>query len=245
MLTPAPAESRHRRHIADAAYARYGRWARLHRARAVLKPAAWNATVAGALALKRLVDITVSGAALVALSPLFAVVAFIIRRDGGPAFFWQDRVGRHGRIIRFPKFRSMVVDAEARKAQLLAANDHGQSVTFKMKRDPRITSIGRVIRRLSIDELPQLWLVFTGDLSLVGPRPPVPSEVALYTLDDRRRLDVTPGLTCIWQVSGRSTIPFEQQVKLDVAYIESQSLWFDLRLLIRTVPAVLTGRGAF
>ena len=140
----------------------------------------------------------------------------------------------------------MVADAEARKAALAAANSHGaDGVTFKMKGDPRITRIGRLIRKLSIDELPQLWLVLTGDMSLVGPRPPVPSEVARYTLEDRRRLEVTPGLTCIWQVSGRSEIPFERQVGLDVEYIESRSFLMDLRLLARTVPAVLAGRGAF
>ena len=124
-------------------------------------------------------------------------------------------------------------------------NEHGQSVTFKMKKDPRITWIGRIIRRTSIDELPQLWCVLKGDMSLVGPRPPVPREVALYTLQDRRRLDVIPGLTCIWQVEGRGDIPFDEQVQMDMAYIESQSFWFDIKLLLKTVPAVLTGKGAY
>jgi lipopolysaccharide/colanic/teichoic acid biosynthesis glycosyltransferase len=114
-----------------------------------------------------------------------------------------------------------------------------------MKRDPRITWIGRIIRRLSIDELPQLWNVFAGDMTLVGPRPPLPSEVAQYTLRDRRRLDVTPGLTCLWQIGGRSDIPFPQQVQLDIEYIESRSLWLDISILVRTVPAVLLGRGAY
>jgi lipopolysaccharide/colanic/teichoic acid biosynthesis glycosyltransferase len=140
----------------------------------------------------------------------------------------------------------MVTDAEQRLRTLESNNDHGAGgVTFKMKRDPRITPIGRIIRKLSIDELPQLWLVVTGDLSLVGPRPPVPREVARYTLADRRRLSVKPGLTCIWQVTGRSEIPFERQVELDVEYIQSQSVWLDLRLLLKTVPAVLLGRGAY
>jgi lipopolysaccharide/colanic/teichoic acid biosynthesis glycosyltransferase len=114
-----------------------------------------------------------------------------------------------------------------------------------MKDDPRITWIGKIIRKFSIDELPQLWCVLRGDMSLVGPRPPVPREVALYSLADRRRLEITPGLTCIWQVSGRGDIPFPQQVKLDVDYIESQSFWVDLKLLFLTVPAVLTGKGAY
>jgi lipopolysaccharide/colanic/teichoic acid biosynthesis glycosyltransferase len=114
-----------------------------------------------------------------------------------------------------------------------------------MRKDPRLTWIGRIIRKLSIDELPQLWCVLKGQMTLVGPRPPVPREVAHYTLVQRRRLDVTPGLTCIWQVSGRSNIPFPRQVELDVQYIESQSLWLDFKLLAQTVPAVLLGRGAF
>jgi hypothetical protein len=119
------------------------------------------------------------------------------------------------------------------------------TLTFKMKRDPRVTWIGRIIRKLSIDELPQLWCVLKGDMSLVGPRPPVPREVEEYSLSDRRRLDVKPGLTCFWQVQGRGNIPFPQQCRLDVEYIESQSLWLDIKLLVQTVPAVLLGRGAY
>jgi len=197
-------------------------------------------------ALKRTLDIVVSGLALIALAPLFAVVAIAIKAtDFGPVLFWQTRVGRYGKLLHFPKFRSMVLDAEAVKQRLLAENDHGGGVTFKMKRDPRITGIGRIIRRLSIDELPQLYLVLKGDLTLVGPRPPVPAEVARYTLRQRRRLDVVPGLTCIWQVSGRSEIPFERQARMDIDYIDRRSIWFDLSLLLRTIPAVLFGRGAY
>jgi lipopolysaccharide/colanic/teichoic acid biosynthesis glycosyltransferase len=139
----------------------------------------------------------------------------------------------------------MVVDAERLKQELLQCNDHGESVTFKMKNDPRITWIGKLLRKSSFDELPQLWCVLVGDMSLVGPRPPVPEEVARYTLADRRRLNATPGLTCIWQVSGRGRMPFAEQVQLDAQYIESQSLWLDLRLLWRTIPAVLKGEGAY
>jgi lipopolysaccharide/colanic/teichoic acid biosynthesis glycosyltransferase len=196
--------------------------------------------------LKRTLDIVVAATMLLLLAPLFAVVALLVKlTDGGPVLFWQKRVGRWGREFNFPKFRSMVVNAEQLKASLLARNDHGGGVTFKMKRDPRVTWIGRIIRRLSIDELPQLWCVLRGDMSLVGPRPPVPGEVAKYTLEDRRRLDVVPGLTCIWQVSGRGNIPFPQQVALDAEYVEKRSLWLDFVLLLRTIPAVLTGRGAF
>jgi lipopolysaccharide/colanic/teichoic acid biosynthesis glycosyltransferase len=137
----------------------------------------------------------------------------------------------------------MYIDAEARKAALMATNEMQGGVTFKMKDDPRITRVGRFIRRASLDELPQLWNVMIGEMSLVGPRPPVPSEVATYAPADRRRPDGMPGITCLWQVSGRSSIPFPEQVKLDVAYLESPSLWLDLTLLLRTVPAVLQGRG--
>src|SRR5262249_49914706 len=145
------------------------------------------------------------------------------------------------REFTFPKFRSMVINAEQLKAGLLARNDHGDSITFKMKRDPRITWIGRIMRKFSIDELPQLWCVVRGTMSLVGPRPPLPSEVARYSLADRRRLDVTPGLTCIWQVNGRGDIPFDRQVELDIQYIESRSFWLDVCLLLRTIPVVLLG----
>ena len=124
-------------------------------------------------------------------------------------------------------------------------NDLKEGVTFKIKRDPRITWIGRILRKTSMDELPQLWCVLKGEMSLVGPRPPLPEEVSLYILQDRSRLDVTPGLTCIWQVSGRSEIPFSSQVKLDREYIESQSFWLDLKLLLKTIPAVILGRGAY
>jgi lipopolysaccharide/colanic/teichoic acid biosynthesis glycosyltransferase len=158
-------------------------------------------------------------------------------------FFTQTRVGRWGRPFPMKKFRSMYLDAEARKAQLLAQNEMRGGVTFKMKDDPRITRVGRWIRRASIDELPPLWNVVKGEMSLVGPRPPVPTEVAADGLSDRRRLDGVPGITCLWQVSGRSAIPFPEQVRLDVACLESQWLWLDLTLLARTIPAVLLGRG--
>ncbi|MBI3797657.1 MAG: sugar transferase [Deltaproteobacteria bacterium] len=211
-----------------------------------LKKYAWLTIVGGAKLLKRSLDIGVAALLLICLLPLFGLVALLIKlTDGGPVFFWQIRVGRWGREFPFPKFRSMVVNAEQLKDALLTENVHGENVTFKMKRDPRITWIGRIIRKLSIDELPQLWNVLRGDMSLVGPRPPLPREVAHYTLADRRRLDVTPGLTCIWQVSGRGDIPFPQQVQLDVQYIESRSLWADIKILLQTIPAVLLGKGAY
>ena len=217
-----------------------------HRFRYWRKKYAWIIVVGGARALKRLFDILVSGTLLLCLWPLFLGVALCIKlTDGGPVLFWQTRIGLWGREFPFPKFRSMVVNAEALKDSILEQSDHEDSITFKMKKDPRVTWIGRIIRKLSIDELPQLWCVLKGDMSLVGPRPPVPREVAEYTLSDRRRLDVIPGLTCIWQVSGRGDIPFDEQVKLDVQYIESQSIWVDIKLLIGTIPAVLLGKGAY
>ncbi|MCB1995427.1 MAG: sugar transferase [Burkholderiaceae bacterium] len=196
---------------------------------------------------KRGCDIAVAVVALLALAPLLAAVALAIKLyDRGPVLFWQQRVGRHGVRFAFPKFRSMCVDAEARLAALRERNQHGQDgVTFKMKHDPRITPVGRLIRRTSIDELPQLWSVLRGDMSLVGPRPALVSEVQRYELAHRERLLVTPGLTCIWQVSGRGEVPFAQQLEMDLDYIRNRSIGLDLKLLALTLPAVVGGRGAY
>ena len=207
---------------------------------------AWIIIVAGAMILKRVVDIVLSVFGLLILSPLFLLVAVLIKAtDGGPVFFWQARIGQGGREFPFPKFRSMVVNAERMQAALFSQSEDKDGVKLKIKKDPRVTWIGRIIRRLSIDELPQLWSVLKGDMSLVGPRPHILSEVAKYSLAHRRRLDAIPGLTCISQISGRRELSFEQQVNLDVQYIESQSLWLDIKLLLRTIPVVLTGRGAY
>ncbi|MEN9904047.1 MAG: hypothetical protein RLZZ555_612 [Pseudomonadota bacterium] len=197
--------------------------------------------------LKRCIDILLTLSAMLALLPLLLIVALVIKlHDRGPVLFWQQRVGRQGSLFAFPKFRSMCVDAEAVRARLLAENQHGeQGVTFKMRRDPRVTPIGRFIRRTSIDELPQLWCVLTGDMSLVGPRPPLVSEVERYSLQERERLTVTPGLTCFWQVNGRSEIPFPQQVEMDIDYIRQRSISTDVKLLARTLPAVVKGKGAY
>jgi exopolysaccharide biosynthesis polyprenyl glycosylphosphotransferase len=206
----------------------------------------WRWVVGGAHVIKRALDIVGSSAALCMLSPVFLTVALLIKlEDRGPIFFPQIRVGRFGRQFRMFKFRSMRVDAEQRLRELLAKNQHTNGITFKIKDDPRITRIGRFIRKYSIDELPQFYNVLIGDMSLVGPRPPVPREVALYTLADRRRLAVKPGITCIWQISGRAEIDFPGQVQLDVRYIESRSLAADLKILFKTVPAVLSGNGAY
>lgn len=215
------------------------------RLRLAVKKHLWRAVVDGSSALKRLLDLVASGGGLLALSPLFIVVSLVIRRDGGPVFFCQQRVGRFGKAFGMWKFRSMVPNADALKDKLLQQNEMAGGVTFKMKDDPRITPIGRFIRKYSIDELPQLWNVFCGDMSLVGPRPPVPREVALYSVEERRRLMVRPGLTCFWQVGGRSEIDFAGQVRLDLDYIRSESIWVDLKLLFLTIPAVLLGKGAY
>lgn len=194
----------------------------------------------------RTIDLLASCTGLVLLFPLFAIVALLIRLDSpGPVLFSQVRIGRRGRPFKCWKFRSMYLDAEARKNALLKDNEMQGGTTFKMRRDPRITRIGRFIRKASIDELPQLWNVFTGDMALVGPRPPVPAEVAVYGAVQRKRLSVKPGITCIWQVSGRSDIPFEQQVELDLEYISKRSLSLDILILIKTIPAVLFARGAY
>lgn len=197
--------------------------------------------------VKRLLDISVVLVASVVALPLFALVALAIKcQDGGPVLFWQQRVGRDGRVFAFPKFRSMRTEAEAMRANIAASNHHGaDGVTFKLKADPRVTSVGRWLRRTSIDEAPQLWCVLRGDMTLVGPRPALVGEVSRYSLADRERLSVTPGLTCIWQVSGRSDVPFPKQVEMDVTYIRERSLWTDFKLLLKTLPAVIRGHGAY
>ncbi|WOJ92161.1 exopolysaccharide biosynthesis polyprenyl glycosylphosphotransferase [Congregibacter variabilis] len=196
--------------------------------------------------IKRSIDLAVSSLALLLLFPLLLFTALAVKLESaGPVLFSQTRIGRRGRPFKCWKFRSMYIDAEARKSDLQAHNEMHGGMTFKMKRDPRITRIGRFIRKASIDELPQLWNVWIGEMSLVGPRPPVPAEVAQYTAMDRLRLSVKPGITCIWQVSGRSDIPFDEQVQLDIRYIHERSLWMDIRLLFATVPAVLFARGAY
>lgn len=215
--------------------------------KARLRGARWVLLQHGPAWGKRVLDGVVVVPALIFLMPLFAVVSALIwATDRGPVLYWQQRVGLMGKPFDFPKFRSMCVNSDGLRQTLEALNQHGtQGVTFKLKRDPRITWIGRVIRRFSIDELPQLWCVLKGDMTLVGPRPPLPAEVARYDLSDRERLSVVPGLTCIWQVSGRAEVPFDRQVLMDVEYIHQRSLLTDLTLLLRTVPAVILGRGAY
>jgi exopolysaccharide biosynthesis polyprenyl glycosylphosphotransferase len=197
-----------------------------------------------ALAAKRVVDLVVSMTALLVLSPLLLGVAIAIRLDSpGPVLFRQRRVGMNGREFTLLKFRSMYQDAEARLEALRSKNEVSGPV-FKMRDDPRVSRVGRFIRRTSIDEFPQFWNVLRGEMSVVGPRPPLPSEVQQYRRPHLRRLSVKPGITCTWQVSGRSGIGFDRWMELDLSYIDNWSFWHDMKILARTIPAVLTGRGA-
>ena len=191
-------------------------------------------------------DYSLTAAGLLALSPVLAAVAIAVKLDSaGPVLFRQERVGRHGKPFLMTKFRSMYIDAEARLAELEHLNEHGGGPLFKIKDDPRITRVGRFIRRYSLDELPQLFDVLRGTMSLVGPRPPLHSEVALYEQDVHRRLLVPPGITGLWQVSGRSDLSWEESVRLDLSYVENWSLALDLSIIARTVVAVLGRSGAY
>lgn len=196
---------------------------------------------------KRAFDVIASASLLVLLSPVLALIAACVKLgDGGPAIFAQRRVGRGGEEIEFLKFRSMVVDAEERLEGLRQQErDRGNDVLFKMSDDPRVTRIGKVLRRYSLDELPQLWNVLRGDMSLVGPRPALPREVADYDADAHRRLAVRPGITGLWQVSGRSDLSWDDTVRLDLFYVDNWSFVQDLLILVRTVRAVLAPRGAY
>jgi exopolysaccharide biosynthesis polyprenyl glycosylphosphotransferase len=181
---------------------------------------------------------------LLLIFPLLLGIALAVRSDGGPAFFRQTRVGLGGREFRVLKFRSMVVDAEAKLDELRSRNE-GAGLLFKMRHDPRITRVGHLLRKYSLDELPQLFNVLTGSMSLVGPRPPLPSEVAGYERAAARRLLVKPGITGLWQVSGRSDLSWEQTLRLDLRYVENWTLALDAQILLKTVRAVLSGDGAY
>jgi exopolysaccharide biosynthesis polyprenyl glycosylphosphotransferase len=197
-------------------------------------------------AVKSVVDRLVALVALILLAPVLLVVAVAVRvTTPGPALFRQTRVGIHGRPFRFLKFRTMYVGAERRRAELAARNINADGVLFKVRDDPRITPIGSFLRRWSLDELPQLLHVLRGQMSLVGPRPPLPEEVARYDDDTRRRLMVRPGLTGLWQTSGRSDLAWDEAVRLDLHYVDNWSPRLDAAILSRTVSAVLHGTGAY
>jgi len=205
----------------------------------------WSVRMKFVAQLKRWLDISVATLVLLLLWPLMVLTALAIKAEStGPVFFYQKRVGKGGQPFTCYKFRSMCTAAEIQKAALLQHNEVDGPI-FKMQRDPRVTRVGRVIRKFSIDELPQLLNIMKGDMSLVGPRPPLPEEVQAYRFEQLRRLDAVPGLTGLQQVSGRSDLPFERWVELDLQYIAEQSLRKDLTILLRTIPTVFFGKGAY
>jgi exopolysaccharide biosynthesis polyprenyl glycosylphosphotransferase len=194
---------------------------------------------------KRLFDIAASGTLIVLAAPIMVLIALVVKLDSsGPILFRQERVGKEGAPFKMLKFRSMVVDAEQQLTKLADRNE-GSGVLFKIKNDPRITRVGGVLRKYSLDELPQLFNIFCGSMSLVGPRPPLPREVAAYEHDVRRRLLVKPGLTGLWQVSGRSNLSWQDSVRLDLYYVENWSLAGDLVIILRTIRAVFHSTGAY
>jgi exopolysaccharide biosynthesis polyprenyl glycosylphosphotransferase len=197
------------------------------------------------LFFKRVADIAMSAIALILLSPVFLIVTLAIRLTSpGPAVFKQKRIGLHGRKFIMYKFRSMETNAEQRREELKRLNIMKGPV-FKARRDPRITKIGRFLRKTSLDELPQMWNVLIGEMSLVGPRPPLPTEVEMYKGWQRRRLSMKPGITCLWQISGRNKIKsFDKWAELDLKYIDNWSFWLDIKILLKTIPVVLSGFGA-
>lgn len=200
----------------------------------------------GYLMLKRAIDIVAASVGLILLLPIFLLLAIAIKIEDpkGPVFFSQKRVGKGERPFHMYKFRSMVSNAEELLADLLEKNEI-QGAMFKMKDDPRITRIGKFIRKTSIDELPQLWNVVRGDMSLVGPRPPLPREVAEYTAYDKQRLKVTPGCTGLWQVSGRNSLSFKEMVELDILYIRIRNIRMDFKIIIRTIRMLSGSKDAY
>ncbi len=227
-------------------FLRLNRGTRVFRVRARLMRWAWSAGVRGPRIVKRLFDVVGAGSMLVLLSPLLALVSLTIKiNSSGSILFSQTRIGKDGKPFRFWKFRSMYQNSEERRLELEAENEMQNGVLFKMKHDPRITPVGRLLRKYSIDELPQLWNVLKGEMSFVGPRPCLPGEVAQYSLHELKRLEAVPGLTCYWQISGRSELSFEEQVELDLKYLYSRGLLEDMKILFKTIPAVVTGHGAY
>ena len=198
------------------------------------------------LFIKRTLDILISGAIILSLAPLFMIISLLIKISSpGTVFFKQFRVGRNGRHFTLYKFRSMVFDAEEKKKELENLNEMNGPV-FKIKNDPRVTSIGRWLRKTSLDEIPQFWNVFIGEMSLVGPRPPLPEEVTHYKRWQKRKLSMKPGITCLWQISGRNNnSDFDDWMKLDLKYIDNWSLKLDMQIFLRTILVVLWGKGAF
>lgn len=194
---------------------------------------------------KRLFDLAVGLLVFVFVIPIVPLIALMIKLDSpGPVFYRQDRIGRGGRPFRFYKFRSMYREADRRRTELESRNEQ-EGPVFKIKADPRITPVGQFLRRSSVDEIPQIINVLRGEMSIVGPRPPLPVEVARYQPWHRRRLDVKPGITCLWQIAGRSQIGFDEWMRLDMEYLRTRSLRTDLAIFLKTLPAVMARRGAY
>jgi lipopolysaccharide/colanic/teichoic acid biosynthesis glycosyltransferase len=197
------------------------------------------------IAAKRLFDLIVGSVMLLLLLPILPLIALMIKLDTrGPVIFKQDRVGENGRIFKFYKFRSMIHQAEQRKAALARLNEQ-EGPIFKIRTDPRITSVGKFLRRSSLDEIPQIFNVLKGDMSIVGPRPPLPGEVSNYQTWQMKRLAIKPGITCLWQISGRSQIGFNEWMRLDMEYLKTRSIRTDLLIFLKTIPAVIARKGAY
>lgn len=206
----------------------------------------WNLSILIGHTLKRSLDIFVIFLFLPIFLPTFIIICIAIKLGSyGPIIFKQKRVGLCGKEFNFYKFRTMYQGSELELSNIFHLNESRDGVIFKLKKDPRVTKVGRWLRKTSMDELPQIFNVIKGDMSLVGPRPPIRDEVEKYTLDERKRLLIKPGITCLWQISGRSDLPFKQQVNLDKEYIRSRSVFGDIKILFKTIPAVLSGKGAY
>ncbi|MBC8092662.1 MAG: sugar transferase [Pseudonocardia sp.] len=197
-----------------------------------------------AAAIKNVVDVTATAVLLLLIAPVLLVIAAAVKSDGGPVFYRQTRIGRDGREFRMVKFRSMVTDADRLRDHLVAV-DEGAGPLFKMRRDPRVTRVGGMLRRYSLDELPQLFNVIGGTMSLIGPRPPLPNEAATYSAEEFRRLSVKPGMTGLWQVSGRSDLSWDESIALDLQYVDAWTPALELKIIAGTARAVLGGRGAY
>ncbi len=195
--------------------------------------------------VKRIFDVFCSLLALIVLSPLMLVTAIAVKSDGGNVIYSQTRIGKNGKPFKMYKFRSMCPDADKRLDELLKYNHYSSGPAFKMRDDPRVTKVGKFIRKYSIDELPQLVNIIKGDMSIVGPRPPLPREVEQYSDYQKQRLLITPGLTCYWQTYGRSDLSFDDWIKMDIKYIQNRSMMLDIELIIKTIFAVLFKRGAY
>jgi exopolysaccharide biosynthesis polyprenyl glycosylphosphotransferase len=196
-----------------------------------------------ALVLKRALDVVFSSLLLIVLSPLLVAIAIAIKLDSrGPVFYFSERTGKKGHVFKCTKFRTMVRDADLKRADIMHMNER-DGVLFKITNDPRVTPLGRFLRKYSLDELPQFFNVLRGEMSVVGPRPPIASEVKEYKLSHLRRLDVTPGITGLWQVQGRKDPSFDSYISLDVTYIENWSLWLDIKIILRTIGVVFAGTG--